>query len=99
MQTDSRSYWQNTVQATPLSAELPRMADVAVIGGGLMGTATCYWLARQGIPAALLECSVLVAGATGRNGGFVVAGPCKSYPQTAESFHQHYSLFDWTVQH
>ncbi len=79
MQTDSTSYWQSTVPATPLSTELPRMIDVAVIGGGLMGTATCYWLARQGVPVALLERSALAAGATGRNGGFVVARPAGPY--------------------
>lgn len=81
MQTDSRSYWQSTVPAVPLSTELPRMIDVAVIGGGLMGTATCYWLARQGVPVALLERTALAAGATGRNGGFVVVGPAESYPK------------------
>lgn len=79
MQTDSISYWQSTVSATPLSTELPRMADVAVIGGGLMGAAACYWLARQGMPVALLERDALAAGATGRNGGFVVARPAGPY--------------------
>lgn len=43
---------------------------MAVIGGGLLGTAICYWLARQGVSVALLERSALAAGATGRNGGF-----------------------------
>ena len=81
MQTDSRSYWQSTVPAIPLSTELPRMVDAAVIGGGLVGTATRYWLSRQGVPVALLERSALAAGATGRNGGFVVAGPAESYPK------------------
>ena len=81
MHTESRSYWQSTVPAVSLSTELPRMIDVAVIGGGLLGTATCYWLARQGVSAALLERTALAAGATGRNGGFVVAGPAESYPK------------------
>src|SRR5713226_10001401 len=81
MHTDSRSYWQSTVPAIPLSTELPHTTDVAVIGGGLVGTATCYWLARQGVSAALLERTALAAGATGRNGGFVVAGPAESYPK------------------
>jgi gamma-glutamylputrescine oxidase len=81
MQADSTSYWQSTVSATPLSTDLPRMTDVAVIGGGLMGAATCYWLARQGVPVALLERSALAAGATGRNGGFVVARPAGPYSE------------------
>lgn len=81
MQTNSRSYWQETVSATPLSTELPHKADVAIIGGGLMGAATCYWLARQRIPVVLLERDALASGATGRNGGFVVASLGESYPK------------------
>ncbi len=63
----------------PLAATLPRTIDVAVIGGGLLGAATCYWLAKEGVRVALLERDALAAGATGRNGGFVVAGPTGSY--------------------
>ena len=44
-----------------------------------MGTATSYWLARQGVAVALLEQKAIGWGATGRNGGFVVAGPAGGY--------------------
>jgi len=81
MQMDSRSYWQSTAPTTLLSTNLPRVMEVAIIGSGLLGTVTCYWLARQGISVALLERRALAAGATGRNGGFVVAGPTESYPK------------------
>ena len=84
MQTGSPSYWQKTASATPLSTELPPKADVVVIGGGLMGVATCYWLARQGIPVVLVERDALAAGASGRNGGFIVASPGESYPKAIE---------------
>src|SRR5690242_11197444 len=80
----STSYWQKTGSATPLSTELPHEADVVIIGGGLMGAAICYWLARQGVPVVLLERDSLAAGATGRNGGFVVASPGESYPKAIE---------------
>src|SRR6266567_7025386 len=79
MQTVPDSYWQRTAPAMPLAATLPRTIDVAVIGGGLLGAATCYWLAKEGVRVALLERDALAAGATGRNGGFVVAGPTGSY--------------------
>ena len=59
---------------------LPRLADVTVVGGGLLGSATSYWLAKQGVPVVLLERTALAAGATGRNVGFVVAGPAELYP-------------------
>jgi len=49
MISDSISYWQRTAPIIPLSTGLPRWVDVAVIGGGLMGTATSYWLAHRGV--------------------------------------------------
>jgi hypothetical protein len=49
MNSDSVSYWQQTAPPVQLSIDVPRSVDVAVIGGGLMGTATSYWLAREGV--------------------------------------------------
>lgn len=80
MYTEPLSYWQSTAPTVPLSTELPRQADVAIVGGGLLGASTCYWLAKQGVRVALLERTALADGATGRNGGFVVAGPAEDYP-------------------
>jgi gamma-glutamylputrescine oxidase len=82
MISNSTSYWQRTAPLVPLSTDMPRSVDVAVIGGGLMGTATSYWLAREHIPVALLEREAIGWGATGRNGGFVVAGPTETYTET-----------------
>ncbi len=53
---------------------LPQRVDVAVIGGGVMGTAACYWLASTGLQVALLEAHWLGFGASGRNAGLVLAG-------------------------
>src|SRR6266508_5047300 len=81
------SYWQATAPgqlAAP--ADLRATADVAVIGGGLLGAATAYWLARAGATVALLEAGALAGGATGRNGGFVVAGTAAPYPAAIERF-------------
>ena len=74
------SFWQagsSTRDRRP--AQLPARADVLVVGGGLLGTATAYWLARAGIATVLIEQGDLASGATGRNGGFMVAGTAERY--------------------
>ncbi|GHP00283.1 FAD-dependent oxidoreductase [Reticulibacter mediterranei] len=81
MVRESVSYWQSTCPPFSLSTHLPSGADVAIVGGGLLGAATCYWLARAGVRVVLLERTALADGATGRNGGFVRAGTSESYPE------------------
>lgn len=36
-------------------SELPRQADCVVIGGGIVGVCTAYWLARAGQRVVLVE--------------------------------------------
>ncbi len=45
--------------------------DVLVIGGGIVGAASAYHLARRGASVLLLEAEQLAFGATGRNLGFI----------------------------
>lgn len=73
------SYWHRTSPAFSLSTELPRTVDVLVVGSGLFGAATSYWLARAGRKVALLDRVTVAHGASGRNGGFVVAGMHEEY--------------------
>ena len=75
------SHWQATRGPLGLpAAELPARAEVVVIGGGLLGVSAAYWLARAGRRPLLIERRLPAAGATGRNGGFMVAGTAESYP-------------------
>ena len=62
------------VEAFPPPVVLPSEAEVVVIGGGLMGVSTTYWLARLGVNVLLVEAHQLAWGATGRNAGLMLAG-------------------------
>ncbi len=55
-------------------ASLPESADAVVVGGGIMGLATAWNLAKLGVRRiVVLERSYLCSGASGRNGGGVRA--------------------------
>jgi sarcosine oxidase subunit beta len=53
---------------------LPARTEVVVVGGGVVGVAIAYWLARLGTAPLLLEARDLAWGASGRNAGVVLAG-------------------------
>jgi len=46
-------------------------AEVVIIGGGIVGCASAYYLAQRGVSVVLLERSVIGAEGSGRNGGGV----------------------------
>jgi gamma-glutamylputrescine oxidase len=80
----SQPWWG---EAAPLAGDpLPPTAGFIVVGGGIMGLATAYWLARAGVQPLLLEMDGGGAGATGRNAGFIAVGTTEPYPATVERF-------------
>ncbi len=81
----STSFWQAeaTEDRTQYSAAEPPQGtydvDVAIIGAGITGVATALWLARDGARVMLLEARHVAAGASGRNGGFLLGGTAETY--------------------
>ena len=55
------------IETTPT---LPQTADAVVIGGGIVGTCTAYYLARHGLRVALLEKGRIGAEQSSRNWGW-----------------------------
>lgn len=68
------TYWLSNLGFDPFATPsgLPGEADAVVIGGGLMGVATAYWLARAERSVVLVEAEELCGGATGRNAGLML---------------------------
>ena len=52
------------------SSTLPTHADVVVIGGGIIGAFTAYYLARRGMSVALIEKGRIGAEQSSRNWGW-----------------------------
>jgi gamma-glutamylputrescine oxidase len=48
--------------------------EVAVVGGGIVGLSTAYWLGRAGRRVTVLEAGGLACRASGRNAGFLMTG-------------------------
>jgi glycine/D-amino acid oxidase-like deaminating enzyme len=53
------------------SKKQPKSADVVVIGGGIVGTSTAWFLARQGLNVALCEKGLVAGEQSSRNWGFI----------------------------
>lgn len=70
------NYYSRTLTEAPSYPVLQETAeaDVCVIGGGLAGLAVALGLAERGKKPVLLEARRIGWGASGRNGGFVLAG-------------------------
>ena len=66
--------------APPASTALPATADVLIVGAGMTGCATAYWLQKlYGRSSVVLDARCLCGGATGRNGGHLWANPSSEF--------------------
>lgn len=55
----------------PERVAMPGRADAVVIGGGIVGCASAYYLARAGLSVVLIERDAVASQQSGRNWGFV----------------------------
>lgn len=76
------SYWQRHAQEPDVEV------DIAIVGGGILGCSTAYWLRQQRPQAriAIVEAQQLAAGASGRNAGFLLQGTTQDYVTAIERY-------------
>lgn len=59
------------IDPVPSETELPKQAEVVIIGGGIIGTSAALFLADKGIPVVLCEKGHVAGEQSGRNWGWV----------------------------
>jgi len=70
----SIAYWQDDSRG---GTEVE--VDILVVGGGIAGWSTAYWLSGNGMRIAVVDKGDICAGASGRNAGFVTTGSVEHY--------------------
>jgi gamma-glutamylputrescine oxidase len=79
----SVSYWQDTVGMTDYLE-----ADITIIGGGLAGLSTAYWLNKNDptLEIIVVEKGMVGDGASGRNAGFITCGSTDHFVNMVDSY-------------
>lgn len=101
MTSPADSFWlkAQALDFSP-SLDLPPLADVVVIGGGVTGISVAYWLSHLGLRPVVLERRDLSSGATGRNGGHFVFGANQNFQDSVEAhgLDDTLAIWDFTQQ-
>jgi gamma-glutamylputrescine oxidase len=75
--------WQSRGLAG-LARPIPRVIDIAIVGGGLTGMSAAFHLARGGVRVVVFEAASVGDGASGRTGGIVLEGTATGIRPSAE---------------
>ncbi|KAM3589127.1 hypothetical protein VKS41_000004 [Umbelopsis sp. WA50703] len=85
----TNSYWLNGAPWQEANKErLPESADVVIVGAGMSGLSTAYWLKQYNpkLKVVVTEARGVSSGATGRNGGICLPGLNDSFQETIDQF-------------
>ena len=68
------AYWLDEPYEARAPLDGDADVDACVVGGGVAGLSCALGLARHGVDTVLVEAGTVAGGASGRNGGFLIAG-------------------------
>ncbi|CAN5480636.1 FAD-binding oxidoreductase [soil metagenome] len=95
--TGTRSHWAaRAIEATLPSIERTTY-DVVIVGAGIVGCATAYWLRQEDrrLRVAVIDAKGLAAGASGRNAGFLLLGTDTNYMSAVSRYGRETSRRIW----
>ncbi|HEY3218370.1 MAG TPA: FAD-dependent oxidoreductase [Candidatus Limnocylindria bacterium] len=72
-------------------------ADVAVVGAGIAGVATAYFLAKTGARVVVLDARGVAEAASGRNAGFLLAGVAENFVAASRRYGRANALRIWKL--
>jgi len=80
----SVSYWQNSIHKN----YPPEKADVLIIGAGLAGLSTAYWLNKKdpNLDVRIVDKGTIGHGASGRNAGFITCGSTEHFSRMTSAY-------------
>ena len=98
----SKSYWidkeQLKIKEPSQNNQEEKNYDIVVIGGGVAGVSTAYWLKKTdpSLKVAILEkAPYLSQGASGRNAGFITCGSVEHFNRMVENYGKEKALNIW----
>ncbi|HEY6201578.1 MAG TPA: FAD-dependent oxidoreductase [Candidatus Limnocylindria bacterium] len=94
-QSATTSLWLDGVSRSypPLDADVT--VDVAIVGAGIAGVATAYFLASTGAKVVVLEARGVAEAASGRNAGFLLAGVAENFVAASRRYGEGNALRIW----
>ena len=93
-------YWLEESSPAPPETKLEGRADVAIVGAGITGCSAALRLAEAGRRVRIHDARGIAEGASGRNGGFALAGGAARYDVARETYgaDEAASYWRWTHQ-
>ena len=95
--TSTASLWLDGTRREFGALESDTAADVAIVGGGIAGVCTAYFLARAGATVLLLEARGFAEAASGRNAGFILSGVVENFAAAARRYGEDRAWRLWGV--
>src|SRR6185295_11307959 len=89
------SLWLDGVSRSYPPLEGDVTADAAIVGAGIAGVATAYFLASTGAKVVVLEERGVAEAASGRNAGFLLAGVAENFVAASHRYGERNALRIW----